>query len=346
MGFKHVARTDPNNRVALLALKYPKKDGPPILPLLSDDPDAFSCSPFAEILDTEVEDVGEAMVGFMGPGPWTIRKDLPLLGPGGVLHVTNKNRGSNILVGHMLKSVFRVECGDDEALDPVSGKWKLFDIVVQTPVHILLVSRLLVFFDVMCSYKTNGRWHAASMQSRAHVPARVLPPARPRLRRVRHLQASPQSQPFPPRPLLNSTPSAGSIAQCRWISGVQPTHHHASLSLSAVLPSSYHHLHHAVSVVSDQSASSRLSLSAEATSPSVLLSVQEHHGQQPHHQQQHSTPEQFEQLIAGQETEEGEALPSYEAAVTIKSALSSGGVSRGGGGGTATLQTFSCCCMH
>ena len=78
-----MARTDPNNRVALLALKYPKKDGAPILPLLSDDPDAFARSPLAEIVDTEADDVGEAMAGFMGPGPWTIRRDLPLPGPGG-----------------------------------------------------------------------------------------------------------------------------------------------------------------------------------------------------------------------------------------------------------------------
>ncbi|OBZ69941.1 hypothetical protein A0H81_10403 [Grifola frondosa] len=37
----------------------------------------------------------------------------------------------------MLKIIFRVERGDDYALDPHTGKRKLFDIVVQTPVHIL-----------------------------------------------------------------------------------------------------------------------------------------------------------------------------------------------------------------
>ena len=39
----------------------------------------------------------------------------------------------------VLKIIFRVERGDDEALDPTTGKRKLFDIVVQTPVHILSV---------------------------------------------------------------------------------------------------------------------------------------------------------------------------------------------------------------
>lgn len=34
----------------------------------------------------------------------------------------------------------RVERGDDNALDIKTGKRKLFDIVVQTPVHILSVS--------------------------------------------------------------------------------------------------------------------------------------------------------------------------------------------------------------
>ena len=155
-GFKRVARSDPNNRVALLALKCPKKDGPPLLPLQVDGAgagaDAFARSPLAEVVDPESEDVGEAMAGFMGPGPWTIRKDLPLPGAGGLLHPTNKNRGSNISVGHMLKLVFRVERGDDEALDPVSGKRKLFDIVVQTPVHILSVSVCARFFFAVAWY--------------------------------------------------------------------------------------------------------------------------------------------------------------------------------------------------
>ena len=141
-GFKRIARSDPSNRIALLALRYPKKDGPALLPLLTDDPDALKQSPLAEVVDPDV-DLGEALSSYMGPGPWTIRKDLQLPKAGNVLHATNKNRQSNISVGHMLKIIFRVERGDDEALDPTTGKRKLFDIVVQTPVHILSVSPCL-----------------------------------------------------------------------------------------------------------------------------------------------------------------------------------------------------------
>jgi hypothetical protein len=42
-------------------------------------------------------------------------------------------------VTHLLKCVMRVERGDDVAIDPKTGKRKLFDIVVQMPVHILSV---------------------------------------------------------------------------------------------------------------------------------------------------------------------------------------------------------------
>ncbi|CDO78015.1 hypothetical protein BN946_scf184907.g5 [Trametes cinnabarina] len=134
--FKRVARTDPINRVSLLALKYPKKDGPPILPLNSDDPDVLRQSPLMEVIDPD-DDLGEIVSSLMGPGPWTIRKDLQLPKAGESLHTTNKNRRSNISVSHMLKIIFRVERGDDNAVDPQTGKRKLFDIVVQTPVHIL-----------------------------------------------------------------------------------------------------------------------------------------------------------------------------------------------------------------
>nr|VWO95683.1 Uncharacterized protein [Ganoderma boninense] len=238
------------------------------------------------------------MAGFMGPGPWTIRRDLPLPGPGGTLHITNKNRGSNISVGHMLKLVFRVERGDDEALDPASGKRKLFDIVVQTPVHIL-------------SHMCNPEHTLLPAYSRLPDPGSAV-----------SVTSEPVPGVNPPvpsssAPLLEATPSAGSIAQRRSISGTRQTHHHASLSLSAVLPGS-HHSHHPASIVSDQSASSRSSLNGEATSPGGPLSSQERQGQQ------HSTPELFERLVAGQETEEGEAPPSYEAAVTIELASSSG----------------------
>ena len=63
---------------------------------------------------------------------------------GDELRFTNKNRRSNIEVSHLLKVVMRVQRGDDEHVDPKTGKRKLFDIVVQTPVIILSVCRPFV----------------------------------------------------------------------------------------------------------------------------------------------------------------------------------------------------------
>ena len=75
----------------------------------------------------------------MGPGPWTFRKELQLPKTG--LHPTNKNKRSNIPISHTLKVIFRVQRGDDMEIDGASGKRKMFDIVVQTPIHILSVRR-------------------------------------------------------------------------------------------------------------------------------------------------------------------------------------------------------------
>lgn len=136
--FKRVARTDPLTRIALLGMKNPQKDGPHILPLDSDDPQAFAHSPFVDCVPPG-EDVGEYASSLMGPGPWRIQKELQLPEACNVLHFTNRNRRSNIFVTHMLKIIFRVERGDDQAVDPTTGKRKLFDIVVQTPIHILSV---------------------------------------------------------------------------------------------------------------------------------------------------------------------------------------------------------------
>lgn len=148
-GFRRVARTDPISRIPLLSLKHQKKDSPPLLPLPSDNSDAFMRSPLSEVVGPE-DDVSEIVSNFMGPGPWTIRKILSLPKAENGLHITNKNRRSNISVSHMLKIVFRVERGDDVAVDPQTGKRKLFDIVVQTPVHILSVSCTLLFLSGDC----------------------------------------------------------------------------------------------------------------------------------------------------------------------------------------------------
>lgn len=171
--FKRVARSDAITRIPLLALQMPGKDTP-LLPLAIDDISDFKKSPLWELFapsspsptpndhdrmngnvhesqNEDADGVGEENVldanqvseiasSFLGPGPWKFQKDFQLPRSCDQLHFTNKNKKSNIIVSHLLKIIFRVQRGDDDDLDPTSGKRKLYDIVVQTPIHILSVS--------------------------------------------------------------------------------------------------------------------------------------------------------------------------------------------------------------
>ena len=135
---KRIARTDPIQAICLLSLKDGDKTPLPILPLTSDDPEAFKHSPLFSMVNPG-DDLSEFASSLMGPGPWTLHHDLPLPSSCKLLNFTNKNQRSNIIVQHTLKVIIRVERGDDLHVD-ATGKRRLFDIVVQTPVHILSVS--------------------------------------------------------------------------------------------------------------------------------------------------------------------------------------------------------------
>ena len=92
----------------------------------------------------------------MGPGPWALTHELQLPAECGKIQFTYKHKGSNISVSHTLKIVFRVERGDDKCVDPKTGKRRMFDIVVQTPIHILSVSSLHLvsiwsYYSYICS---------------------------------------------------------------------------------------------------------------------------------------------------------------------------------------------------
>ncbi|KAG5727101.1 Arrestin-related trafficking adapter 3 [Termitomyces sp. T112] len=133
---KRIARTDPISRIDLLCVRELGKNAGPILPLVSDDVDAFKNSPLYALVTPDV-DVSEMASELMGPGPWTFHQDLQLPISCSLIHFTNKNRRSNMVISHQLKVVMRVERGDDLHVDPKTGKRKLFDIVIQTPITIL-----------------------------------------------------------------------------------------------------------------------------------------------------------------------------------------------------------------
>ncbi|THV05159.1 hypothetical protein K435DRAFT_961538 [Dendrothele bispora CBS 962.96] len=143
--FRSVGRTDPVSTTQLLSVREEGKgrDAKHILPLESDDTNALLNSPLYPVLNLPSEEYArdEALTDMastlMGPGPWTFHQELQLPASCRSLHPTNKNRRSNISITHLLKCIMRVERGDDQAVDEKTGKRKLFDIVVQTPVMIL-----------------------------------------------------------------------------------------------------------------------------------------------------------------------------------------------------------------
>ncbi|KAG6861114.1 hypothetical protein C0995_003843 [Termitomyces sp. Mi166 len=133
---KRIARTDPISHINLLSVRESGKNASHILPLESDDVDAFKNSPLYALV-TPNGDMSERASELMGPGPWTFHQDLQLPVSCSLMHFTNKNRRSNMVITHQLKFVMRVERGDDLHVDPKTGKRKLFDIVIQTPINIL-----------------------------------------------------------------------------------------------------------------------------------------------------------------------------------------------------------------
>lgn len=135
--FKRIARTDGIKKFELMSVRNFEKDAPPLLPLTSD----YTRSPLRGMV--VAADESDAASQLMGPGPWTIQHDLQLPKSCARMHFTNRHKRSNIGINHLLKIVMRVERGDDEFVDPKTGKRKHFDIVVQTPIHILSVSPFL-----------------------------------------------------------------------------------------------------------------------------------------------------------------------------------------------------------
>ncbi|OXM78992.1 cyclin binding protein [Cryptococcus neoformans Bt63] len=149
---RKVARHETPKRFILLFVKQPdlKERTEPLLPIISDDPNAAEQSPLAEMarqaamndppsdaFDLE-RDPNDAMyASLMEPtGPWHLEKDLQLPDCSSKIKFTTKHDQTNITVAHWLKVTIRVERGDDEALDS-KGRRKQFDIIIETPIKIL-----------------------------------------------------------------------------------------------------------------------------------------------------------------------------------------------------------------
>ncbi|CUA72747.1 Putative arrestin-related trafficking adapter C2D10,04 [Schizosaccharomyces pombe 972h-] [Rhizoctonia solani] len=136
---RRIARHDPTRRYELMSLKYPnskhdKGTRYPLLPVLDDSNEAISHSPLASLI--EGQDPDEIATNLLNPtGPWTLQLQANLPTCSSPIHFTCKHARSNMIISHWIKIMIRVERGDDAQMD--KGKRKQFDIIVETPVHIL-----------------------------------------------------------------------------------------------------------------------------------------------------------------------------------------------------------------
>jgi len=123
------------NVVPLLNLQM-DDETTPLLPLSSDDPLAYENSPLAALRPLS-RSPSEVASQLLGPGPWPIRANLYLPADCRLLHPTTKSRDSSVHVTHSLRFTMRVVRGDDAGMDPKTGKRKLFEVSLRTPVHVL-----------------------------------------------------------------------------------------------------------------------------------------------------------------------------------------------------------------
>ncbi|KAK6908782.1 cyclin binding protein [Kwoniella mangroviensis CBS 8886] len=149
---RKVARHETPKRFVLLFIKQPdyKERIEPLLPIISDDPNAAEQSPIAEmarqavlnnppmdVFDLERDPNDTMYAQLMEPtGPWHMEKELHVPDCASKIKFTTKHEQTNITVGHWLKVTIRVERGDDVALDS-KGRRKQFDIIIETPIKIL-----------------------------------------------------------------------------------------------------------------------------------------------------------------------------------------------------------------
>ncbi|KAL5504710.1 hypothetical protein ACEPAH_7373 [Sanghuangporus vaninii] len=273
--FKQVARAEAVKKFELLSCRYHEKDGPPILPLASD----FTSSPLRGLVDAE--DESEAASSLMGPGPWSIQALLQLPKSCSLMHFTNKHKRSNIGIAHVLKIVFRVERGDDQFIDTKTGRRKHFDIVVQTPLHIL-------------SCRCNPEWTSLPRYSRLELGSYPGTQNCPCTQRKDEAEGT-ETAILPP---VTTGPIASSST-----SHYSPFHTFFHTFDYNEAPSAMEEQTSPGSVYSGGQSLSRLSSEV----PADLASL-------------YRRNTQFARLVAGEESEAGEPPPQYDAVASLENA--------------------------
>jgi hypothetical protein len=133
-----------STRQVLRCLKYPGGGQVPILPLSGEE---LRKSPLYSLVREDLEYTGQSEAErasdltseWMGPGPWPLRFNVEVSSGYNMLRPTTMNKKGNITVSHALKVIIRVE-KDDTCDGDGLKKRKMYDIVVQYPIHILSVS--------------------------------------------------------------------------------------------------------------------------------------------------------------------------------------------------------------
>lgn len=136
-------RQEGPRRFVLTKISHEDEDEP-LLPISSNSPNALKNSPLAAWLvnpESTTDDSAAACMDVLGP--WELEASVPVPGPESHLKFSSSNAQSYVNVSHVLKVVVRVDRGDDEYLDN-KGKRRKWDIIVESPAHILHVSLAVV----------------------------------------------------------------------------------------------------------------------------------------------------------------------------------------------------------
>ncbi|GAA5897870.1 hypothetical protein JCM6882_005100 [Rhodosporidiobolus microsporus] len=132
---RKLTRHETPKRFQLLRIEH-KDPKEPLLPILSDDPHALDNHPLKDFF-INASSSDDSTPSLLDPlSPWHLDGYLQLPECSTKINFSTHHDQSNIAVAHNLKIMMRVERGDDEYLDS-KGKRKLFDIIVETNLHIL-----------------------------------------------------------------------------------------------------------------------------------------------------------------------------------------------------------------
>lgn len=152
---RKVVRHDPMRHYDLVQIRPTTKEAR-LLPIFSDAPNAGADSPLVPYIHPDerdntfptippsastasLEHTSDMVSHLLSPsGPWRLRFNVQLPDCDSTMRFTNKGPGARIAVMHRLKTTLRVAKGIvDEKSD--NKKLKMFDIIIETPIHILAV---------------------------------------------------------------------------------------------------------------------------------------------------------------------------------------------------------------